>query len=61
MIEDGILVGKDDKSSPEADEQGSFLSVRILRWTSDPTRTFAGRETTVQDPHKPRSHQYHLR
>ncbi len=61
MIGNGIRAGKDDLSALRPDEQGSFLSVRILRWTSDPTRTFAGRETTVQDPHKPRSHQYHPR
>jgi hypothetical protein len=44
MIEDGTLFGKDERSS--------LRSVRILRWTSDPTRTFAAPYRAAQTPYR---------
>ena len=52
MIEDGVLVGKDDKSSPEEHERGSFLRARILRWTHNPTPPLAAPYRAAQDPHR---------
>jgi hypothetical protein len=61
MIEDGTLVGKDDVSSPEADEQGA-LSQASAFYDGPPTLPRPSQGRT--EPHRPltgRSHCYHLR